>query len=356
MAYSFFSRAVPAAGILALAGFLASSVRFDAVLEPADRPADAPLVAAEPAGDAASPTVAGAEERPSETDAPETLAAASTEILAESSADSLATPLAEWTPQALSAPAEGRFGLAILFWNPEPQPEAAVAQIVPLPVRRPAELTRLGAAEALRRAERLAARRAALVSAPAEPEDTRTFFEKLLGVEKQATPAPALAYAALENGAAEAAARRPLTAPRAMPGGVGGIAVYDISARSVVLPSGERLEAHSGLGESMDDPRFVHLKMRGSTPPGTYDLTEREAPFHGVRALRLTPIGGSEAVHNRVGLLAHTYLLGPSGASNGCVSFKDYEKFLQAYLRGEIRRLVVVPGSAPVTSPLVAQR
>jgi hypothetical protein len=36
-------------------------------------------------------------------------------------------------------------------------------------------------------------------------------------------------------------------------------------------------------------------------------------------------------------------MLGPSGQSNGCVSFRDYPKFLRAYLRGEINRIVVVP-------------
>ena len=45
---------------------------------------------------------------------------------------------------------------------------------------------------------------------------------------------------------------------------------------------------------------------------------------------------------NRDGILAHSYMLGPSGQSNGCVSFKDYPKFLRAYLRGEIDRIVVV--------------
>jgi hypothetical protein len=85
--------------------------------------------------------------------------------------------------------------------------------------------------------------------------------------------------------------------------------------------------------------------MRGPTPPGTYDLTEREKPFHGVRALRMNPVGGSAAVHGRDGLLAHTYMLGPNGDSNGCVSFKDYNRFLQAYLKGEVQRLVVVAGS-----------
>ena len=105
---------------------------------------------------------------------------------------------------------------------------------------------------------------------------------------------------------------------------------------------GERLEAHSGLGDRKDDPRYVHERMKGATPPHVYELTMRERPFHGVRALRLNPVGGSAAIHGRAGLLAHTYLLGPGGDSNGCVSIRDYDRFLQAYLRGEVKRLVVV--------------
>jgi hypothetical protein len=35
-------------------------------------------------------------------------------------------------------------------------------------------------------------------------------------------------------------------------------------------------------------------------------------------------------------------MLGPNGDSNGCVSFKDYDAFLQAYVRGEVKRLTVV--------------
>ena len=35
-------------------------------------------------------------------------------------------------------------------------------------------------------------------------------------------------------------------------------------------------------------------------------------------------------------------MLGPNGQSNGCVSFKDYDKFLHAFLKGEVERLVVV--------------
>jgi hypothetical protein len=119
-------------------------------------------------------------------------------------------------------------------------------------------------------------------------------------------------------------------------------AVYDISAHTVYLPDGERLEAHSGLGEMLDDPRYVHAKDRGPTPPNVYDLALRGELFHEVRAIRLTPVGG-DSMFGRDGILAHSYMLGPNGQSNGCVSFKDYPAFLHAYLRGEVDRLVVVP-------------
>jgi hypothetical protein len=49
------------------------------------------------------------------------------------------------------------------------------------------------------------------------------------------------------------------------------------------------------------------------------------------------------ATLGRSGLLAHSYMLGANGDSNGCVSIKDYEKFLKAFNNGEIKRLVVVP-------------
>ncbi|WP_236843207.1 DUF2778 domain-containing protein [Bradyrhizobium icense] len=119
-------------------------------------------------------------------------------------------------------------------------------------------------------------------------------------------------------------------------------AVYDISARAVYLPSGTKLEAHSGLGSLMDNPAHVDQRMVGATPPNVYDLKPREKLFHGVAALRMTPIGENE-MHGRTGLLVHSYLLGPNGDSNGCVSIKDYDRFLQAYRNGEVKRLVVVP-------------
>lgn len=119
-------------------------------------------------------------------------------------------------------------------------------------------------------------------------------------------------------------------------------AVYDIKAKALYLPSGVALEAHSGMGALMDDPDHVDQRMVGATPPATYDLKPREKLFHGVRALRLTPTDGTSAL-GRVGLLTHNYMLGPRGDSNGCVSIKDYDRFLKAWDNGEFNRLVVVP-------------
>ncbi|WP_298878334.1 DUF2778 domain-containing protein [uncultured Bradyrhizobium sp.] len=119
-------------------------------------------------------------------------------------------------------------------------------------------------------------------------------------------------------------------------------AVYDITAKTVYLPDGTRLEAHSGLGDNLDDPRSQRVRMRGVTPPHIYNLKPREALFHGVPALRLTPIGGENAIYGRDGLLAHTFMLGPNGDSNGCVSFKDYYAFLDAYRNKGIRKLAVL--------------
>jgi hypothetical protein len=121
----------------------------------------------------------------------------------------------------------------------------------------------------------------------------------------------------------------------------GHTAIYDITARTVYLPNGKRLEAHSGLGDLMDNPKHVRVKMRGPTPTNLYRLTMRERVFHGVRALRLNPVNEAR-MHGRDGILAHTYMLGSKGASNGCVSFKDYPEFLDAFLKGQVTRLVVV--------------
>ena len=130
-------------------------------------------------------------------------------------------------------------------------------------------------------------------------------------------------------------------------------AIYDITARTVYMPDGRRLEAHSGFGDRMDDPRYINVKREGPTPPNVYDLSLRENLFHGDRAIRLTPVGDGK-MYGRDGILAHSYLLGPSGQSNGCVSFTDYPAFLNAYLKGEVTRLVVVERLATPPSSQIA--
>jgi hypothetical protein len=128
-------------------------------------------------------------------------------------------------------------------------------------------------------------------------------------------------------------------------------AVYDISAHAVYLPNGTSLEAHSGMGSLRDDPEHISVRMAGATPPAVYDLKPRETLFHGVAALRLIPTAGSD-ISGRSGLLAHSFMLGPNGDSNGCVSIKDYDRFLKAYNDGEINRLVVVPSLNSTTAAL----
>ena len=166
-------------------------------------------------------------------------------------------------------------------------------------------------------------------AAPTAPTDHSGFFDKLFGGIAR-TGGNALAYASPEDGIVG----RPMTADRYT-------AVYDITAHTVTLPDGTRLEAHSGLGDAVDNPSSVAQRMRGATPPNLYELTPREAIFHGVRALRMTPTGGT--TYGRAGLLTHSYMLrGRSGESNGCVVFRDYAAFLAAYDSGQVRRLLVV--------------
>jgi hypothetical protein len=130
-------------------------------------------------------------------------------------------------------------------------------------------------------------------------------------------------------------------------------AIYDIAAHIVYLPNGETLEAHSGLGSDLDNPDNVSIKGRGPTPPNVYGLALREELFHGIRAIRLIPVGEGN-MFGREGLLAHPYMLGPNGQSNGCVSFSNYPAFLNAFLRGEVDRLVVVQRLATAPTPRTA--
>ncbi len=131
-------------------------------------------------------------------------------------------------------------------------------------------------------------------------------------------------------------------------------ALYDITKRVVYLPDGEKLEAHSGYGPSMDDPESVHRKDVGVTPPNVYAVSFREKPFHGVRALRMKPVGGGN-MYGRDGILAHSYLLGDAGASNGCISVRDYDKFVQAFEDGKFSQIIVLRSAdEPVPSQVAS--
>lgn len=221
-----------------------------------------------------------------------------------------------------------------------PVPHPVVAELVedpPLPAPRPPELQARASLGAVRPSGHRLARQAPAAVPTGAPDD-RTFLQRFFGWGRPS--GSVLAYATPEDGTL-------VSVPNL---GLGSVtpfdrqtAVYDIAAHTVTLPNGTKLEAHSGLGPLLDDPRHVSARNRGATPPHVYDLTPREQLFHGVQALRLNPVGGG-GVFGRTGLLAHTYMLGPNGDSNGCVSFKNYDAFLQAYRNGEVRRLVVVAG------------
>lgn len=241
----------------------------------------------------------------------------------------------------------------------QPQPAALAAETAdeaenaaPLPPARPPQLAALSReveeasheAPAPRhdgptRAAAATARERAQAATLAR-NDPRSFFDKIFNNNDQQPNGPQLAYAPSDGGGGLFGLGHTYSSSPAPFESHGGTAVYDISAHTVYLPNGERLEAHSGLGPYFDDPGHVHLRMRGSTPPATYRLTLRESLFHGVQALRLTPVSGT--TYGRGGLLAHTFMLGQRGNSNGCVSFRNYRAFLEAYRRGEVRELKVV--------------
>jgi hypothetical protein len=227
-----------------------------------------------------------------------------------------------------------------------PQTTAAITQDAarPAPVRRPVQTASLGPVGAPE--PRLQQKPNPLIDPKAAKNKVLSntavlkIFEKILGKPQDQQPSSAFAYAAPDGGVLSDGESPTL-------GRTGPLideftAVYDISAATVYLPDGTKLEAHSGVGPARDDPRQAHARMRGATPPHVYDLKLRESLFHGVRAIRMNPIGGEAAIFGRNGILAHSYLLGPRGDSHGCVSFKDYNTFLQAYLRGEIKRMAVV--------------
>jgi type VI secretion system (T6SS) effector TldE1-like protein len=203
--------------------------------------------------------------------------------------------------------------------RPAPSRDDQIAQKMVLPIPRPASAPPRDSLAASTQGNQ-----------SAKPSIFATIFQKLFGKREPVK----LAYAASDDvsvGVGELAAGRYDQ----------WTAVYDISAHIVYMPDGTQLEAHSGLGSLLDDPSHVDERMHGATPPNVYDLQLREELFHGVRALRMIP-EDERKVFGRAGLLAHTFMLGPNGDSNGCVSIRNYDAFLQAYLDHKIKRLAVV--------------
>jgi hypothetical protein len=264
------------------------------------------------------------------------------------------------SPPLISAPATLPSGLSLSFEDrfaaaapqgvePVPQPEtpklaeagkpkeAAPVQVAAIPPQRPAETKPARSAGA---AVRDMAQRAKAAVMSIATNEKQTIFEKLWG--KQPSHGSLLSFASADASITGSLGQNQNPALGGSAPYDRSTAVYDISAHTVYLPDGTRLEAHSGLGNKLDDPSSANIRMRGVTPPHIYELKPREALFHGVPALRLNPIGGEEAIHGRSGLLAHTFMLGPNGDSNGCVSFRDYNAFLNAYRNQGIKRLAVV--------------
>ncbi|OHV76547.1 DUF2778 domain-containing protein [Rhizobium sp. LCM 4573] len=204
---------------------------------------------------------------------------------------------------------------------PAPADTSGLPMAGPLPDKRPAAAPKPATANALAAIDEVA---------PQKPRKA----------EKDKDDAPtALAFAKPNNPMRE----EPVAPAPKWPGIGSKVAIYDITNGVVHMPNGTKLEAHSGIGKMRDNPKYTHVKMKGPTPPGTYKLSMREKPFHGVAAIRLTSVDGKHP-QGRTGLLAHTYLLRSNpGDSHGCVAFKNYDKFLAAFRRGEVTHMVIVP-------------
>jgi hypothetical protein len=317
------ARAVDITPDLALSSVPLPPARSAALASPAEAPSSVPLPpsrsAALPSTTAAAPSVTAT---PRSAPPPVVAATSLTQPAPSAEAQNVASsasPATDSSVVPLPPRRPGSFEVASLPPQtdtslPSPaRPSPVIARTTPSEAKPPVGETKLQKSVAT------------APNAAGAPQDNRNFFQRLFGVSSQpSTPS--------------------------VPGAGNRTAIYDISAHTVYMPNGERLEAHSGLGGSLDDPRTIRDKNRGVTPPNVYQLALREQLFHGVPALRLNPVN-ENSMYGRAGMLAHTYMLGARGDSNGCVSFRDYNKFLQAYKNGQVTHLVVVAhsGDAPMS-------
>ena len=116
----------------------------------------------------------------------------------------------------------------------------------------------------------------------------------------------------------------------------------NLGAHRLSVPTANSSRRIRGCGDQMDDPRHVN----GQDARGVRRRTSRSdhagIAFSRRRGDPAQPASTKTEMFGRDGILAHTYMLGPNGQSNGCVSFKNYAAFLRAFQTGDIDRLVVV--------------
>jgi len=229
----------------------------------------------------------------------------------------------------------------------KPAPVATTSPVVPLPRPVPAHLARTRAEipapspAVVAEAPVIAPIATPVVAMPARKPENVSKHEAMAAIDSRIAARDEASTPPKPAPVATIPAPVPASLSGSLPDSVSRTAVYDITGSIVHMPDGSKLVAQSGLGAMMNDVRYTKVRMRGPTPPNVYVLTERERLFHGVRAVRMNPVY-KEKMYGRDGILAHSYMLGPNGQSNGCVSFKDYEKFLTAFLDGKVDKMVVV--------------
>ena len=210
-------------------------------------------------------------------------------------------------------------------------PEIGETESFPLPPARPPGF---GAPTQSSTPDRHASRPDTAPARPAAQPDNRNVIEKLFGWAHPSAPGVAppppmraprppsrsSADQRASSAASSGVGRGPLlsfpspfgnSAPAPVSGYDHYTAVYDISNRVVYLPDGTRLEAHSGLGQALDNPRFVAEHAVGPDPAASlrFDIAGRLLPRRGRPYASIR--SGEGGIYGRAGLLAHPFMLGP---------------------------------------------
>ena len=94
------------------------------------------------------------------------------------------------------------------------------------------------------------------------------------------SPAPATLFTSITDFLKRLTPRFAYNNPDVHPTPDSHTAVYDIESHTVYMPNGERLEAHSGLGSQIDDPRYVSERGEGQSAaePLRSDAARRTFP------------------------------------------------------------------------------